>query len=47
LDTYRDIYRNKRGFPESVVAYLDKLYLEDCDRVAKQAKTTAPAGGGK
>lgn len=47
LDTYRDIYRNKRGFPENVVAYLDKLYLEECDRLAGTAKTTAGGGGGK
>ena len=46
LDTYRDIYRNKRGFPENVVAYLDKLYLEDCDRLAKAA-TPSGGGGGK
>lgn len=45
LDSYRDIYRNKRGFPENVVAYLDRLYLEDCDRLAGAAKTTAGGGG--
>jgi len=43
LDTYRDIYRNKRGFPENVVNHLDTLYLSACDKL----KTTTAGGGGK